>query len=155
MKHIRNRNILELPGIESWRNQLSEKKVEMLEKSWAGTFREHVTPHLAVEKLAFHYSDDMGRKTKELTTVMGTILFQQIFDLTDEQTRVISPLKIIIVVSLAGYIETAIKNYMSDLQLTNTILELFLFIQGFPKDYYWKYDLRLKEALKTIITNFI
>ena len=87
MKHIRNRNILELPGIESWRNQLSEKKVEMLEKSWAGTYREHVTPHLPVEKLACHYSDDMGRKTKELITVMGTILLQQVFDLTDEQTR--------------------------------------------------------------------
>ena len=68
---------------------------------------------------------------------------------------VISPLLTILLASLAGYMEIAIKNLMSALQLMNTTLESFLFIQRSPKGYYRQYDLRLKEVLRTIKTNFI
>jgi hypothetical protein len=68
---------------------------------------------------------------------------------------VILPILTIQPTSLAGCMETAIKNFTSALQLMNTTLELFLFIQRFPKGYSRKYDLRLKEALKTIKTSFI
>jgi len=68
---------------------------------------------------------------------------------------VISLLLIILPVPLAGYMETAIKNFMSALQLMNTTLELFLFIQRSPKGYCREYVLKLKEALKMIKTNFI
>lgn len=87
MKYVRNRNILYFPGMEPWKGQLNRRKIELLENSWAGIFREHIVPRLPVEKLASHFSDDMGRPSKELVTVMGSALLQQMFDLTDAETR--------------------------------------------------------------------
>lgn len=39
-----------------------------------------------MKELARHYHDDFGRPSKELYAVMGTVLFQQMYDLTDEET---------------------------------------------------------------------
>lgn len=87
MKRIKNPSKLYIPGFEPWRGYLTEKKVDLLEKSWAGVFRKYVTPKLPVKKLGEHYSDNMGRPSKELTTVLGAVVLQQIFDLTDAETR--------------------------------------------------------------------
>ena len=86
MQHYRDRNNLTLGGMENWCGSLSTKKVELLEKRWAGIFRKHITPNLPVHRLAASYSDHFGRPTKDLVTCMGAIVLQQVFDLTDERT---------------------------------------------------------------------
>lgn len=87
MQHYQNREQATLPGFENWRGSLSEKKVTLLEKSWAGVFRHHFMPLLPVKQLASKYSTSMGRPTKDLHTCLGAVVLQQIFDLTDEQTQ--------------------------------------------------------------------
>ena len=71
--------------LDPWRH-LGPKRRKLLDRSWAGLFREHILEELPVGELARHYHDDFGRPTKELYTVMGTVLLQQMHDLTDEDT---------------------------------------------------------------------
>ena len=87
MQYYRNRNNLTFPGMETWRGSLSDRKVSLLEKSWAGIFRKYVLPKLPAHRLAENYSDQMGRPSKDLVTCMGAVVLQQIFDLTDERTQ--------------------------------------------------------------------
>ncbi len=72
--------------METWRGSLSDKKVSLLEKSWAGIFRKYILPKLPAHRLAENYSDHMGRPSKDLVTCMGAAVLQQIFDLTDKRT---------------------------------------------------------------------
>lgn len=76
----------EIPGMESWRLQYSEKKLRLLEKSWAGVFRDFVLHELPVKKMIKYYDTDYGRPSKELRSLMGTVILQQFFNLTDEET---------------------------------------------------------------------
>lgn len=87
MRKQKNLNKLSIEGMESWQGYLSQEKRALLIKSWAGTFRNHILPNLPIEKLSENYSKTMGRPTKDLLTGMGAAILQQIFDLTDEQTR--------------------------------------------------------------------
>lgn len=87
MFKINDRNNLYIPGTEPWRTVLNDKKIKMLEDSWAGVIREHILPSLPVRNISKHFSKTMGRPTKELVTVMGACVLQQIFDLTDESAR--------------------------------------------------------------------
>jgi len=57
-----------------------------MDESWAGLFREKILAELPVERMTPFFSPDLGRPTKELYAMLGAILFQQIFDLTDEET---------------------------------------------------------------------
>jgi hypothetical protein len=70
---------------DQWR-YLGPKRRKLLDESWAGLFREKILPELPVERMIPFFSPDMGRPTKELYAMLGAILFQQIFDLTDEET---------------------------------------------------------------------
>lgn len=70
---------------DQWRH-LGPKRRKLLDNSWAGLFRENVLPDLPVERVAPFFSSHMGRPTKELYAMLGGILFQQAFDLTDEET---------------------------------------------------------------------
>src|SRR3990170_7221928 len=70
---------------DQWR-YLGPKRRKLLNESWAGLFRETILPELPVERMAPFFSPDLGRPTKELYAMLGAILFQQIFDLTDEET---------------------------------------------------------------------
>jgi len=70
---------------DQWR-YLGPKRRKLLDNSWAGLFRENILPDLPVERVAPFFSSDMGRPTKELYAMLGAILFQQAFDLTDEET---------------------------------------------------------------------
>jgi hypothetical protein len=70
---------------DQWR-YLGPKRRKLMDESWAGLFREKILPELPVERMIPFFSPDMGRPTKELYAVLGAILFQQIFDLTDEET---------------------------------------------------------------------
>lgn len=73
------------PLFDPWRF-LSPKRRRMLEESWPGLFREHLLAELPVEKLRPFLREDFGAPSKELYTLMGTLLLQQTMDLTDAQT---------------------------------------------------------------------
>ena len=64
---------------------LGTKRLALLESTWAHLFREEILHKLPVEKLLPYYSDSQGRKTKELYTMLGIALLQQMEDLTDEE----------------------------------------------------------------------
>ena len=61
MRKQKNLDNLSFDGMEPWRGYLSEVKIELLNKTWAGTFRKLILPTLPVDDLAQHYSKDMGR----------------------------------------------------------------------------------------------
>jgi hypothetical protein len=83
MFHIKDRKTGQL--FDQWR-YLGPKRRKLLDESWAGLFREKILPELPVERMIPFFSPDMGRPTKEIYAMLGAILFQQIFDLTDEET---------------------------------------------------------------------
>lgn len=65
---------------------LGPKRRKMIDGSWAGVFRKHVLTELPVNLLAKHFPSREGRHTKELFAMMGTLIIQQMFDLTDAET---------------------------------------------------------------------
>jgi Transposase DDE domain/Transposase domain (DUF772) len=65
---------------------LGPKRKMLLSESWAGLFREHILAALPVHKLARSFTEDFGRPTKELYAALGSLLLQQMHDLTDEET---------------------------------------------------------------------
>jgi len=65
---------------------LGEKRRKLMDNSWAGIFQKEILPILPVRELFPHFSASFGRPTKELYTVIGVLLFQQAFDLTDQET---------------------------------------------------------------------
>ena len=81
MSTITNRCKSSIHGI-SW--------VKNAENSWIlpgqEFFRKKLLPILPVRELFPHFSASFGRPTKELYTVIGVLLFQQAFDLTDQET---------------------------------------------------------------------
>ena len=83
MVYIKDRKTGQL--FDQWR-YLGPKRRKLLNESWAGLFRETILPELPVERMAPFFSPDLGRPTKELYAMLGAILFQQVFDLTDEET---------------------------------------------------------------------
>jgi hypothetical protein len=64
---------------------LGEKRLALLESSWAHLFREEVLHNLPAEKLFQFYDELKGRKTKELYAMLGLVLIQQMEDCTDKQ----------------------------------------------------------------------
>jgi hypothetical protein len=83
MVHVRDRKTGRL--FDPWA-YLGPKRRKLLEESWAGLFRRDSLPELPVETIASHFHDSFGRPTKEVYTTLGTLLFQQMFDLTDAET---------------------------------------------------------------------
>ena len=83
MFHIKDRKTGQL--FDQW-NHLGPKRRKLLNESWAGLFRQILLPELPVERIMPFFSPDQGRPTKEIYAMLGAILFQQIFDLTDEET---------------------------------------------------------------------
>ena len=65
---------------------LGPKRKMLLSESWAGLFREHILPELPVHKLARFFTEDFGRPTKELYASLGSLILQQMHDMTDEET---------------------------------------------------------------------
>ena len=83
MFHIKDRKTGQL--FDQWR-YLGPKRRKLLGESWAGLFREKLLPELPVERMMPFFSSSVGRPTKEIYAMLGAILFQQNFDLTDEET---------------------------------------------------------------------
>jgi Transposase DDE domain/Transposase domain (DUF772) len=71
--------------IDPW-DYLGPKRRKLLDKSWAGLFREHILSELPVHKIASCYTDGFGRPTKEIFAALGALILQQMHDLTDEET---------------------------------------------------------------------
>src|SRR5262245_9337331 len=65
---------------------LGDKRRHLLERSWAGVFREHLLAHLPVAELAPHFRRAFGRPSKDLYAALGVLILQQLHDLTDAQT---------------------------------------------------------------------
>jgi len=83
MFNVRDRKTGRL--FDSW-GYLGPKRRKLLEESWAGLFRRDILPGLPVETLSSRFHDSFGRPTKEIYTTMGALIFQQMFDLTDNET---------------------------------------------------------------------
>jgi hypothetical protein len=64
---------------------LGPKRRKLLDTSWSGVFREYLLEKLPVNKLARYFDETMGRPSKELYTAMGTLILQQLHDLSDSE----------------------------------------------------------------------
>ncbi|MFV0436359.1 MAG: hypothetical protein ACK5PS_03050, partial [Desulfopila sp.] len=82
MFHVKNHKQQNI--FDPW-GHLGPKRRSELEDSWAGLFRQHILVDLPVETLRKHYHDWNGRPTKELFSMIGLMILQQMHDLTDEQ----------------------------------------------------------------------
>ena len=69
---------------DPWRF-LSPKRRQLLDKTWPGLFKNIILPELPVSKIVPFFDSGFGRPTKELYTVLGVLVLQQTFDLTDEE----------------------------------------------------------------------
>ena len=65
---------------------LGPQRRRLLERSWAGVFREYLLEHLPVSDLLPHFRDGVGRPSKDLHVALGALVLQQLHDLTDQQT---------------------------------------------------------------------
>ncbi len=64
---------------------LGPKRKQRIEASWARVFREHILTTLPVEKVFSKYDPAMGAPTKELYSMLGLMVIQQMHDMTDEE----------------------------------------------------------------------
>jgi hypothetical protein len=71
--------------LDPW-DYLGPKRRRLMEESWAGLFKKEILCELPVEGMAPFFSVDFGRSTKEMYTVIGMIIIQQMKDLSDEET---------------------------------------------------------------------
>jgi hypothetical protein len=84
-KMIRPREPRQASLIDPW-GDLGPKRRQLLEKSWAGLFRQEILSELPVAQMALNFRADFGRPAKELRTVLGVLVLQQMHDLTDLET---------------------------------------------------------------------
>lgn len=78
------KNHKQLNMFDPW-DYLGPKRRKELDKSWAGLFRHNILKTLPVDKLRKHYHSSNGRPSKELYSLLGLMVLQQMHDLTDEQ----------------------------------------------------------------------
>lgn len=62
---------------------LEPKRRQLLARSWAGLFRAHLFTQMPVGTIAHRFAATHGRPTKELYTIIGALLLQQMHDLSD------------------------------------------------------------------------
>ena len=82
---IKVKNPNQLGIFDPW-DFLTPKRRQMLESGWPGLFRENILPSIPVAKVGKHFNATFGRPTKELFSMLGALILQQAFDLTDEET---------------------------------------------------------------------
>ena len=82
MLNIKNPSQLNI--FDPW-DFLTPKRRRMLDAGWPGLFREHILPTIPVDKVSRYFNETFGRPTKELYAVLGALVLQQSFDLTDEE----------------------------------------------------------------------
>jgi hypothetical protein len=67
-------------------SKLGEKRRRLMDRSWAGIVRDHLFDDLPVTELLPHFDAKMGLPTKDMHTVIGVLLLQQLHDLSDAAT---------------------------------------------------------------------
>ena len=82
MFHTKNHKQLNI--FDPW-SHLGPKRRQIMDNSWAGLFRKEILSELPVEALRDYYDDFNGRPTKELYSMVGLMILQQMHDLTDEE----------------------------------------------------------------------
>lgn len=65
---------------------LGPKRKDLLKTGWAELFRKDLFRKIPVDEIKCRFHDYLGRPTKELRTVLSTLVLQQMFDLTDKET---------------------------------------------------------------------
>ena len=83
MIHIKDHKSAYL--FDPWEH-LGPKRRKLMNESWAGLFREKILCQLPVEKLVPFFSLGYGRPTKELYSLLGVLILQQMHDLSDQET---------------------------------------------------------------------
>jgi hypothetical protein len=83
MIKVKNPNQLNI--FDPW-DFLTPKRRQMLDAGWPGLFREYIPPSIPVNEVSKHFNATFGRPTKELYSMLGALILQQTFDLTDEET---------------------------------------------------------------------
>jgi len=83
MIKVKNPNQLDI--FDPW-DFLTPKRRQMLDAGWPGLFREHILPSIPVNTISNYFDATFGRPTKELYSMLGALILQQSFDLTDEET---------------------------------------------------------------------
>ena len=66
---------------------LGPQRRRMLDSSWPGLFRTHLLSRLPVDRLSRRFREFRGRPTKELFMMLGGMILQHLFDLTDTEAR--------------------------------------------------------------------
>lgn len=64
-------------------SHLGPKRLNLLEKSWPFVFRKYIFEKLPIDMIAKHFNVSIGSPTKELYTVVGALILQQLHDLSD------------------------------------------------------------------------
>ena len=82
MFHVKDHKTIDMFDNFSY---LGVKRRELLGNTWAQLFRDEILRHLPVHLLKEHYVAHHGRPTNELFAMLGTMILQQMHDLTDEQ----------------------------------------------------------------------
>ena len=80
---LRDRRTGEL--FDRW-SDLGDKRRCLLERSWAGVFRDHLLVELPVDDLCRHLDERMGRPIERSTRCHRVLLLQQLHDLSDAAT---------------------------------------------------------------------
>ena len=83
MIKIRSPNQLNILDPSDW---LTLKRQQMLEGGWPGLFQKPILPTLPVHKAAKFVDASVDRPTRELYAMLGALIPQQAFDLSDKQT---------------------------------------------------------------------
>ena len=65
---------------------LGPKRKELLETGWAALFRNSLLDKIPVDEIKSCFHAQLGRPSKELRTMLGILVLQQMFDLTDQET---------------------------------------------------------------------
>jgi hypothetical protein len=68
-------------------DHIGPKRRKLLDRSWAGLFRNYLLHELPVERIAHHFTEYSGRPSKELYSMAGMLILQQLQDLSDEETQ--------------------------------------------------------------------
>ena len=82
MQRIRDRATQYL--FDEW-EFLGEKRKKMLAKGWPGIVRGELLERLPIERVRLCFDAKQGRPTKELYTMVGVVVLQQMLDLTDRE----------------------------------------------------------------------
>ena len=82
---IRTKDHKTMPIFDPW-EFLGPKRRKLMDQSWAGLFKNHMLNELPVGTLKPYFASGWGRPTKELYSILGALVLQQMHDLSDEQT---------------------------------------------------------------------